>query len=43
MITDHSTVQKSVNQLAAKFNVTAADSEISGSLKAQAQQIMQKL
>jgi putative membrane protein len=43
MITDHSSVQKSVNELAAKLNVTPADSETSNSLKAQAQQVTQKL
>ena len=43
MITDHSSVQKSVDALAAKLNVTAADSETSDSLKAQAQQMTQKL
>jgi putative membrane protein len=43
MITDHSSVQKSVNELAAKLNVTPADSDTSNSLKAQAQQTTQKL
>jgi putative membrane protein len=43
MITDHSSVQKAVGDLAAKLNVTPADSETSNSLKTQAQQIMQKL
>jgi putative membrane protein len=43
MITDHSAVQKSVDGLAAKLNVTPADSETSNSLKTQAQQTMQKL
>jgi putative membrane protein len=43
MITDHSSVQKSVHGLAAKLNVTPADSETSNSLKTQAQQTMQKL
>ena len=43
MITDHSSVQKSVNELAAKLNVTPADSSTSNSLNAQAQQTMQKL
>lgn len=43
MITDHSSVQKSVNDLAAKLNVTPVDSQTSDSLNAQAQQTMQKL
>ena len=43
MITDHSAVQKSVLGLAAKLNVTPADSDTSNSLKARAQQITQKL
>ena len=43
MITDHSSVQSSVNELAAKLNVTPADSGTSNSLNAQAQQMMQKL
>ena len=43
MITDHSSVQKAVGDLAAKLNVTPADSETSNSLKTQAQQTMQKL
>jgi putative membrane protein len=43
MITDHSAVQKAVRELAAKLNVTPADSETSNSLKTQAHQIMQKL
>jgi len=43
MITDHSSVQKAVESLAAKLNVTPADSETSNSLKAQAQQMTQKL
>lgn len=43
MITDHSAVQKSVLSLAAKLNVTPADSDTSNSLKAQAQQNTQKL
>ena len=43
MITDHSSVQKSVDALAAKLNVAAEDSETSSSLKAQAQQMTQKL
>jgi len=44
MITDHHTsVQNSVNGLAAKLNVTPADSGTSNSLNAQTQQMMQKL
>ena len=43
MITDHSAVQKSVFGLAAKLNVTPADSDTSNALKAQAQQTTQKL
>ena len=43
MITDHSAVQKAVRDLAAKLNVTPADSGTSDSLKAQAEQITQKL
>jgi putative membrane protein len=43
MITDHSAVQKSVRELAAKLNVTPADSDTSNSLKTQAQQTTQKL
>ena len=43
MITDHSSVQKSVNELATKLNVSPADSDTSNSLKAQAQQMTQKL
>ena len=43
MITDHSSVQKSVNDLAAKLNVTAADSGTSSALNAQAEQVTQKL
>jgi len=43
MITDHSSVQNSVNGLAAKLNVTPANSETSNSLNAQAQQMTQKL
>lgn len=43
MVTDHSSVQKAVADLAAKLNVTPADSETSNSLKTQAQQTMQKL
>jgi putative membrane protein len=43
MITDHTSVQNSVNGRAAKLNVTPADSGTSNSLNAQAQQMMQKL
>jgi putative membrane protein len=43
MITDHSAVQKSARNLAAKLNVTPADSDTSNSLKTQAQQTTQKL
>lgn len=43
MITDHSSVQKSVNELAAKLNVSPEDSQTSNSLKEQAQQMTQKL
>ena len=43
MITDHSSVQSSVNELAAKLNVTPADSSTSNSLNSQAQQVTQKL
>ena len=43
MITDHSAVQKAVRELAAKLNVTPADSATSNSLNERAQQMMQKL
>jgi putative membrane protein len=43
MITDHSAVQKSVIELAAKLNVTPADNETSNALKTQAEQTTQKL
>ena len=43
MITDHSAVQKSVINVASKLNVTPADSPTSDSLKAQAQQTLEKL
>jgi putative membrane protein len=43
MITDHSAVQKAVRDLAAKLNVTPAESDTSNSLKTQAQQTTQKL
>lgn len=43
MITDHSSVQHSVNELAAKLNVTPVDSATSDALNSQAQQIVQKL
>lgn len=42
MITDHSAVQKSVINVASKLNVTPADSPTSDSLKAQAQQTLEK-
>jgi putative membrane protein len=43
MITDHTSVQTAVADLAAKLKVTQADSETSSALKTQAQQIVQKL
>ena len=43
MITDHGAVQKSVINLASQLNVTPADSPTSDSLKAQAQQTLEKL
>lgn len=43
MITDHSAVQKSVNDLAAKLNVTPAESGTSSALNAQAEQMTKKL
>jgi putative membrane protein len=43
MITDHSSLQKAVRDLAAKLGVTPAISETSNSLKTQAQQTLQKL
>lgn len=43
MITDHSAVQKSVNDLAATLNVTPAESGTSSALNARAEQMMQKL
>jgi putative membrane protein len=43
MITDHSAVQKSMRDLAAKLNVFPVDSRTSNSLKKQAQQTMLKL
>jgi putative membrane protein len=43
MITDHSAVQQAVRDLAAKLDVTPADSETDNSLKKQAEQITQKL
>ena len=43
MITDHTSVQNSVSALAAKLNVTPADSGTSNSLNAQAQQTMHTL
>lgn len=43
MITDHSAVQKSMRDLAAKLNMIPVDSQTSNSLKKQAQQTMLKL
>ena len=43
MITDHSAVQKSMRDLAAKLNMFPVDSQTSNSLKKQAQQTMLKL
>jgi len=43
MVRDHSTVQKSVDDLSAKLGVTPADSATSASLKAQAEQTTEKL
>jgi putative membrane protein len=43
MITDHTSVQKAVADLAAKLNVTPAESGTSSSLTTQARQTMQKL
>jgi putative membrane protein len=43
MITDHSAVQKSMRDLAAKLNMFPVDSQTSNSLKEQAQQTMLKL
>jgi putative membrane protein len=43
MINDHTAVSKSVSALAAKLNVTPADSDTSNSLKAQAQRMTEKL
>jgi putative membrane protein len=43
MITDHSAVQKSVQELAAKLGVTAQDSDTSNALKTQSQEITAKL
>ena len=43
MINDHTAVSKSVRALAAKLNVTPADSETSNSLKTQAEKMTQKL
>jgi putative membrane protein len=43
MITDHSAVQKSVRDLAAKLNVFPVDSQTTNSLKKEAQQAMLKL
>ena len=43
MITDHSAVQKSMRDLAAKLNMFPVDSQTSNSLRKQAQQTMLKL
>jgi putative membrane protein len=43
MITDHSTLQKSVGDLGSKLNVTPADSDTSKSLKSQSEQTTEKL
>jgi putative membrane protein len=43
MVTDHSAVQKSVRDLAAKLNVTAQDSDTSKSLNSKAEEITAKL
>ena len=43
MITDHSSVSKTVTGLAGKLNLSPEDGETSNSLKSQAQQMMQKL
>lgn len=43
MVTDHSAVQKSVRELAAKLGVTAEDSDTSNGLKSKAQEITAKL
>ena len=43
MVRDHSTVQKSVDDLSAKLGVTPADSDTSASLKAQSEQTTEKL
>ncbi len=43
MITDHSAVQKSVQELAAKLGVTAQDSNTSNGLKTQSQEATAKL
>jgi putative membrane protein len=43
MITDHSAVSKEVTGLAGKLNLSPEDGDTSNSLKAQAQQMMQKL
>jgi len=43
MITDHSSVSKAVTGLAGKLSLSPEDSETSNSLKAQAQQMTQKL
>jgi len=43
MVTDHSALQKSVEDLGAKLNVTPADSDTSKSLKSQSEQTTEKL
>ena len=43
MVTDHSAVQKSVRDLAAKLGVTPADSDTSNGLNAKAKEITSKL
>src|SRR5262249_12087979 len=43
MITDHSSVSKTVKDLAAKLNVSPEDSQTSNSFKTQAEQMLQKL
>src|SRR6185369_3037967 len=43
MVTDHSAVQKSVRDLAAKLGVTAQDSDTSNSLNSKAEEITTKL
>jgi putative membrane protein len=43
MVSEHSAVQKSVRELAAKLGVTAADSDVATGLKAKAKEITAKL